>query len=111
MAGSVAGLDGVTDPAGVVAGSTSGATGGNDGDGRAAWLAWVAWLAFGGVGTAALEGAGTAAFLAGAGAVVGPSGYNIGTLMAQVASGGFGGGALLVLVGLMKQAMGGEKPA
>ena len=47
----------------------------------------------------------------GEGAVVGAGGYNIGTLIAQVASGGVGGGALLVLVGLMKQAMGGEKPA
>jgi hypothetical protein len=46
-----------------------------------------------------------------AGAVVGPSGYDIGTLIAQLASGGVGGGALLILVGLMKQAMGGEKPA
>jgi hypothetical protein len=48
---------------------------------------------------------------AGAGAVVGPNGYDIETLIAQVASGGVGGGVLLVLVGLMKQAMGGEKPA
>ena len=47
----------------------------------------------------------------GEGAVVGPSGYAIGTLIAQVASGGVGGGALLVVVGLMKQAMGGERPA
>jgi hypothetical protein len=47
----------------------------------------------------------------GAGAVVGPNGYDIETLIAQVASGGVGGGVLLVLVGLMKQAMGGEKPA
>jgi len=47
---------------------------------------------------------------AGDGAVVGPSGYDIGTLVAQVASGGVGGGALLVLVGLMKQVMG-AKPA
>jgi hypothetical protein len=45
------------------------------------------------------------------GAVVGPGGYDIGTLIAQIASGGVGGGALLVLVGLMKQVMGGEKPA
>jgi hypothetical protein len=47
----------------------------------------------------------------GEGAVVGPGGYDIGTLITQVASGGVGGGALLVLVGLTKQAMGGEKPA
>ena len=46
VAGSAAGLDGVTDLAGVPAGWTSGAAaGGNDGDGRVAWLAWVAWLA------------------------------------------------------------------
>jgi hypothetical protein len=45
------------------------------------------------------------------GAVVGPNGYDIETLIAQLASGGVGGGALLILVGLMKQAMGGEKPA
>jgi uncharacterized membrane protein YeaQ/YmgE (transglycosylase-associated protein family) len=47
----------------------------------------------------------------GDGAVVGPNGYDMGTLIAQVASGGVGGGGLLVLVGLMKQVMGGEKPA
>jgi hypothetical protein len=46
-----------------------------------------------------------------AGAVVGPGGYDIGTLIAQIAPGGVGGGALLVLVGLMKQAMSGEKAA
>ena len=46
-----------------------------------------------------------------AGTVVGPGGYDIGALIAQIASGGVGGGALLLLVGLMKQAMGGEKPA
>ena len=46
-----------------------------------------------------------------AGAVVGPNGYDIETLIAQVASGGVGGGVLLVLVGLMKQTIGGEKPA
>jgi hypothetical protein len=45
------------------------------------------------------------------GAVVGPGGYDIGPLIAQIASGGVGGGALLLLAGLMKQAMGGEKPA
>jgi hypothetical protein len=50
-------------------------------------------------------------FDGGEGAVVGAGGYNIGTLIAQIASGGVGGGALLVLAGLMKQAMGGEKPA
>jgi hypothetical protein len=38
-------------------------------------------------------------------------GYDIDTLIAQIASGGVGGGALLLLVGLMRQAMGGEKPA
>jgi len=47
----------------------------------------------------------------GEGAVVGPGGYDIGTLIAQIASGGVGGGALLLLVGLLKQAMGGEEPA
>ena len=46
-----------------------------------------------------------------AGAVVGPGGYDIGTLIAQIASGGVGGGALLLLVGLLKQAVGGEEPA
>jgi hypothetical protein len=47
----------------------------------------------------------------GEGAVVGPNGYDIGTLIAQIASGGVGGGALLLLVGLLKQAVGGEEPA
>jgi hypothetical protein len=47
----------------------------------------------------------------GEGAVLGPGGYDIGTLIAQIASGGVGGGALLLLVGLLKQAMGGEEPA
>jgi len=97
VAGSAAGLDGVTDLAGVPAGWTSGAAaGGNDGDGRVAWLAWVAWLAFGGVGTAALEGAGTAAFLAGAGAVVLAVG---GVLAAGVGAAGVGAGPGGVVAG------------
>jgi len=44
-------------------------------------------------------------------AIVGPGGFDIGTLIAQVASGGVGGGVLMVIIGLIKQAMGGQKPA
>src|SRR5438552_3180769 len=71
VAGTVSGIDGVTDPVGVPAGA--------DGDGRAAWLA------LGGVGAAVLGGAGTAVFLAGTGAVfLGGAG---------VVAAGFGAGA------------------
>jgi hypothetical protein len=43
--------------------------------------------------------------------VLGPGGLDIGTLIAQIASGGVGGGVLMVIIGLIKQAMGGQKPA
>jgi len=81
VAGTVSGIDGVTDPVGVPAGDDGdgSATAGADGDGRAAWLA------LGGVGAAVLGDAGTAVFLAGTGAVfLGGAG---------VAAAGFGAGA------------------
>jgi hypothetical protein len=43
--------------------------------------------------------------------IVGPDGFDFGTLVAQFAAGAFGGGALVVLTGLVKENMGGPKPA
>jgi hypothetical protein len=66
----------------------------------------IAGLIGGGVGAqiiGALVGGGTGADLAGAG------GLDIGSIIGQVASGGVGGGILMVIVGLIKQAMGGQK--
>ena len=69
----------------------------------------IAGVVGGGVGAqiigALLGGGGEAAN------VVGPGGLDIGTLIAQIASGGVGGGVLMVIIGLIKQAMGGQKPA
>ena len=66
----------------------------------------IAGLIGGGVGAqiiGALVGGGTGADLAGAG------GLDIGSIIGQIASGGVGGGILMVIVGLIKQAMGGQK--
>jgi hypothetical protein len=66
----------------------------------------IAGLIGGGVGAqiiGALVGGGTGADLGGAG------GLDIGSIIGQVASGGVGGGILMVIVGLIKQAMGGQK--
>ena len=52
----------------------------------------------------ALVGGGTGSDLAGAG-----GGLDIGSIIGQIASGGVGGGILMVIVGLIKQAMGGKK--
>ena len=38
-------------------------------------------------------------------------GLDIGSIIGQIASGGVGGGVLMVIVGLIKQAMGGQKAA
>jgi hypothetical protein len=38
-----------------------------------------------------------------------PGGLDIGSIIGQIASGGVGGGILMVIVGLIKQAMGGQK--
>src|SRR5438105_6815241 len=91
VAGTVSGIDGVTDPVGVPAGNDGdgSATAGDDGDGSATAGAdgdgRAAWLALGGVGAAVLGGAGTAVFLAGTGAVfLGGAG---------VVAAGFGAGA------------------
>ena len=51
----------------------------------------------------ALVGGGTGTDLAGAG------GLDIGAIVGQIASGGVGGGVLMVIVGMIKQAMGGQK--
>jgi hypothetical protein len=66
----------------------------------------IAGLIGGGVGAqiiGALVGGGTGTDLAGAG------GLDIGSIIGQIASGGVGGGILMVIVGLIKQAMGGQK--
>jgi hypothetical protein len=68
----------------------------------------IAGLIGGGVGAqiiGALVGGGTGTDLAGAG------GLDIGSIIGQIASGGVGGGILMVIVGLIKQAMGGQKAA
>jgi hypothetical protein len=69
----------------------------------------IAGLIGGGAGAqiigALVGGGGTGADLAGAG------GLDIGAIIGQIASGGVGGGILMVIVGLIKQAMGGAKGA
>jgi len=44
-------------------------------------------------------------------AAAGTGGLDIGSIIGQIASGGVGGGILMVIVGLIKQAMGGQKAA
>src|SRR5437763_15659149 len=66
----------------------------------------IAGLIGGGVGAqiiGVLVGGGTGTDLGGGG------GLDIGSIIGQVASGGVGGGILMVIVGLIKQAMGGHK--
>ena len=46
-----------------------------------------------------------------ANAIVGPDGFDFGTLVAQFAAGAFGGGALVVITVAVKENMGGPKPA
>jgi hypothetical protein len=68
----------------------------------------IAGLIGGGVGAqiiGALVGGGTGTDLAGA------DGLDIGSIIGQIASGGVGGGILMVIVGLIKQAMGGQRAA
>ena len=43
--------------------------------------------------------------------VTGGGSLDIGSIVGQIASGGVGGGVLMVIVGLIKQAMGGQKAA
>ena len=65
----------------------------------------IAGVIGGGVGAqiiGALVGGGTGADVAGAG------GLDIGSIIGQIVSGGVGGGILMVIVGLIKQAMGGQ---
>jgi hypothetical protein len=42
-------------------------------------------------------------------AATGAGGLDIGSIIGQIASSGVGGGILMVIVGLIKQAMGGQK--
>ena len=68
----------------------------------------LAGIIGGGIGAqiiGALVGGGEAS------AIVGPDGFDFGTLVAQFAAGAFGGGALVVVTGLAKENMGGPKPA
>jgi hypothetical protein len=44
-------------------------------------------------------------------AAAGTGGLDIGSIIGQIASGGVGGGILMVIVGLIKQAMGGQRAA
>src|SRR5215468_1084847 len=65
----------------------------------------IAGVIGGGVGAqiiGALVGGGAGADVAGAG------GLDIGSIIGQIVSGGVGGGILMVIVGLIKQAMGGQ---
>ena len=65
-------------------------------------------LISGGVGAqiiGALVGGGAEATGAGAG------GLDIGSIIGQIASGGVGGGILMVIIGLIKQVMGGQRTA
>jgi hypothetical protein len=65
----------------------------------------IAGLIGGGVGAqiiGALVGGGTGTDVAGAG------GLDIGAIIGQIVAGGAGGGILMVIVGLIKQAMGGQ---
>jgi hypothetical protein len=50
-------------------------------------------------------------FLGGGADVAGGGSLDIGSIIGQIASGGVGGGVLMVIVGLIKQAMGGQRPA
>jgi hypothetical protein len=68
----------------------------------------IAGVVGGGVGAqiiGALVGGGAETAGASAG------GFDIGSIIGQIASGGVGGGILMVLVGLIKQAMGGQTAA
>ena len=65
----------------------------------------IAGVIGGGVGAqiiGALLGGGTGADVAGVGSL------DIGSIIGQIVSGGAGGGILMVIVGLIKQAMGGQ---
>ena len=66
----------------------------------------IAGIVGGGVGAqiiGALVGGGAEATAAG------PGSLDIGSIVGQIASGGVGGGILMVVVGLIKQAMGSQK--
>jgi hypothetical protein len=67
----------------------------------------IAGVIGGGVGAqiigALLGGGGAEAAAAGAG------GLDIGSIIGQIASGGVGGGVLMIIVGLIKQLMGGQR--
>ena len=46
-----------------------------------------------------------------ASAVVGPDGFDVGTLIVQFASGAFGGGVLVLITGIIKDNISGQRPA
>ena len=48
---------------------------------------------------------------AGDGTIVEPGSFDFGTLIAQLAAGAFGGGVLVAVTRLLKENMGGQKPA
>ena|SRR5215471_16317606 len=52
-----------------------------------------------------------ALFAGGEGIIVGSAGFDLETLVAQFASGAFGGSVLAVITGLIKENTGGPKPA
>ena len=66
----------------------------------------IAGVVGGGVGAQILG-----QFLGGGADIAGGGSLDIGSIVGQVASGGVGGGVLMVIVGLIKQFMGGQKPA
>ena len=68
----------------------------------------IAGIIGGGVG-AQIIGALLGGGVEGAGTVAGS--LDIGSIIGQIASGGVGGGILMVIVGLIKQAMGGQTAA
>ena len=64
----------------------------------------IAGLIGGGVGAQIIG-----QFLGGGAEAAGAGGLDIGAIIGQIVSGGVGGGVLMVIVGLIKQAMGGAK--
>ena len=63
----------------------------------------IAGVIGGGVGAQIIGG-----LLGGGGEAAGAGGLDIGSIVGQIASGGVGGAILLVIVGLIKRAMGGQ---
>ena len=66
----------------------------------------IAGIVGGGVGAQVIG-----ALIGGGAQATGANDLDIGSIVGQIASGGVGGGILMVIVGLIKQAMGGQRPA